>query len=87
MRDPRLSAAFEWLRPLRHDWQCLGVDERLVCAEPSARRGDQSEWTEPIAGARSGRTVAIKGHQRRLLPLRVKLLFAVSVHGAAAAGS
>jgi formylglycine-generating enzyme required for sulfatase activity len=41
----------------------------------------------PIAGPRCGGTVAVEGHQRRLLSLRLELLLPLSRDGAAATGS
>ncbi len=75
------------LRPLRHDRQCLGVDERLVPAGSPARYSGQSERTR-IAGPNADRrSVAKSRYQRRLLFVRVQLLRTLSTGRAAATGS
>ena len=43
----RSGASAERLRPLRHDRQCLGMDERLVPAGPPTRGGRQSHRSRP----------------------------------------
>jgi len=84
-RAGRLLQA-ERLRPLRHDRQCLGVDERLVSAGSPARGGGQSEWTR-IAEPRFNRwPVAKPGHQGRLFSVRFELLRTLSSGRAPAAG-
>ena len=59
------------LRSLRHDRQCLGVDQRLVRAGPSERACHQSKRAKFAASEGSGGTIAEQGHKGRLISLRI----------------
>src|SRR6478672_779259 len=70
----------EQLRPLRHDRQRLGVDDRFLYASPRGRGGEtvlcpaQPSGDEQRGELRGRRDDPAAGDQRRLLPLRAELL-------------
>src|SRR5262249_51555299 len=85
-RAGRLLQA-ERLRPLRHDRQCLGVDERLVSGGSPTGGSGQSERTRIAGSGADRRPVAKPRHQGRLFPVRFQLLRPLSTGRAPTAGS
>jgi phosphoglycolate phosphatase-like HAD superfamily hydrolase len=67
----------QMLRTLRHDRQCLGVDERLVSAGSPARAGSQSERPRIARSGVDPRPVAKPCHQGRLFSVRFQLLHTI----------
>src|SRR5258706_13419802 len=84
----RWGLSAKWLRLVRHDWKCVGVDNGLVSApqrtaedvlwnrEPSWRRA-----REKFRSSNAERADSQEGDQGRLVPLRDELLSALPASG------